>query len=200
MTMLVLVGASASGKTDIAKILIRDYGFNKMVTTTSRRPRKGETSGVDYHFISRKVFENRIQKDKFLEHVEYNGHYYGTPKKGATKDKVLIVDPEGANSIYDKEIPDTVIILLETDEEIRKVRMLERGDTLIQIIDRLEKDNQHFHKTKLRHIDFIVNTNEGTQEELAEKINDLYHHIVDQENQLSIFDVLRDDEKQNGNH
>jgi len=193
--MLVLVGASASGKTDIAKILIQEYGYNKMVTTTSRRPRKGEINGVDYNFISKKVFENRIEKDKFLEHVDYNNHYYGTPKKGATKDKVLIVDPVGANSIYDKEIPDTVIILLQTTEETRKERMLERGDTLIQIIDRLEKDKEHFDKKNLKHIDFIVNTTEGTQLELAEKINDLYHHQVDQENQMSIFDVFRDDEK-----
>lgn len=195
--MLILVGASASGKTDIAKILIRDYGFQKMVTTTSRRPRKGEENHVDYHFISKKVFENRIAKDRFLEYVEYNNHYYGTPTKGATKDKVLIVDPEGANSIYDKELPDIVIILLETAEDIRKERMLERGDTLIQIIDRLEKDKAHFDKSQLHHIDFIVNTTEGTQDELAEKINDLYHHIIDQENQMSIFDVLRTDEKNN---
>jgi len=193
--MLVLVGASASGKTDIAKILIQDYGFQKMVTTTSRRPRKGEINGIDYNFISKKVFENRIEKDKFLEHVEYNDHYYGTPTKGATKEKVLIVDPVGANSIYDKEIPDTVIVLLQTNEETRKERMLERGDTLIQIIDRLEKDKEHFDKKNLKHLDFIVNTTEGTQRELAEKINDLYHHQVDQENQMSIFDVFRDDEK-----
>ena len=193
--MLILVGASASGKTDIAKILIRDYGYQKMVTTTSRRPRKGEIKGIDYHFITKKAFEKRIQENRFLEYVTYNNHYYGTPKKGATKDKVLIVDPVGANSIYEKEIPDTVIILLQTDEETRKERMLERGDTLIQLIDRLEKDNEHFHKSKLTHIDFIVNTTEGTQHELALKINDLYHHILDQENQLSIFDVLRTDEK-----
>ena len=197
--MLVLVGASASGKTDIAKILIEEYGYNKMVTTTSRKPRAGEIRGVDYNFISRKVFENRIQKNRFLEYVEYNLNYYGTPKKGATKEKVLIVEPDGANSIYDHEIKDTVIVLLETEEETRKERMLERGDNLIEIIDRLEKDKEHFDKKNLKHIDFIVNTTESTQDELALKIHELYHHIVDQENQMSIFDVFRNDEKeQNG--
>lgn len=195
--MLILVGASASGKTEIAKILIKDYGFEKMVTTTSRPPRQGEENGTDYHFISKRVFENRIKKDKFLEYVQYNNQYYGTPTKGADKMKVLIVDPEGANSIYDKEIKDTVIILLETDETIRKDRMIERGDNLIQVIDRLEKDAIHFDKKSLKHIDFIVNTTEGTQDELAEKINDLYHHVVDQENQMSIFDALRQEEKEN---
>ena len=194
--MLVLVGASASGKTDIAKMLIEEYGYKKMITTTSRKPRFNEVNGVDYNFISRKVFENRIKKDRFLEYVEYNDNYYGTPKKGATKEKVLIVDPVGANSIYDHEIKDTVIILLETEEETRKERMLERGDNLIEIIDRLEKDRDHFQKSGFRHIDFIVNTTEDTQLELAMKIHDLYHHQVDQENQMSIFDVFRNDEKE----
>ena len=51
----------------------------------------------------------------------------------------------------------------------------------------------------MKHIDFIVNTTEGTQNDLALKIYDLYKHIVDQENQMSIFDVFRIDEKeQNG--
>jgi adenylate kinase family enzyme len=31
--MLILIGASASGKTEIAKILIKDFSFQKMVTT-----------------------------------------------------------------------------------------------------------------------------------------------------------------------
>jgi hypothetical protein len=78
--------------------------------------------------------------------------------------------------------------------------MLDRGDTLIQVLDRLEKDNKHFDKSQLHHVDFIVNTTEGTQFELAEKINDLYHHVVDQENQMSIFDVLRTDDKEKTEH
>lgn len=197
--MLVLVGASASGKTDITKFLIEAYGYKKMITTTSRKPRMDEVNGVDYNFVSRKVFENRIKKNSFLEYVLYNDNYYGTPKKGATIEKILIVEPDGANHIYKHEIKDTVIILLETDEETRKERMLERGDNLIQTIDRLEKDQSHFSKENLKHIDFIVNTTNETQEELAFKIHELYHLQVDQENQMSIFDVFRDDEKKEKN-
>jgi len=196
--MLILVGASASGKTEISRILINEYSFKKMITTTSRKPRYGEVNGVDYNFISKKVFENRMKKGRFLETVCYNDNYYGTPKKGATVEKVLIVEPEGVNKIYEHEIPNTVIILLETAETTRKDRMLDRGDTLIQVIDRLEGDKDYFDKTKLKHIDFIVNTTEGTQHELAEKIYELYSHQVkiSLENQLSIFDVFRNDEKE----
>lgn len=172
--MLILIGASASGKTEIAKLLIKDYGFNKMVTTTTRRKRKGEINKIDYNFITVNKFLKMKDQNKFLETVQYNENYYGTPKDGATIDKVLIVEPEGANSIYEKGIEDTVFFLLETDEETRKNRMLQRGDNLIQVLDRLHKDDKYFDAKNLAHIDYKMNTSTLTQDDLAQVINDLY--------------------------
>ena len=128
--MLVLIGASASGKTEIAKILIKNYNFKKMVTYTTREIRDGEVNGVDYHFVSLQEFLKKKEKKEFLETAIYNDTYYGSPIKGAGINKVIIVDPKGANSIYKKNIPDTVLIYLETDKLIRRVRMLNRGDRL----------------------------------------------------------------------
>ena len=178
--MLVLIGASASGKTDIAKLLIKNYGFTKMVTTTTRRKRKGEVNKVDYHFITENKFLKMKEANKFLETTFYNNTHYGTPKEGATIDKVLIVDPNGANSIYEKEIPETLFFLLETDEETRKHRMLERGDNLIEVVDRLNKDDEIFHPSKLEHIDYKLNTSILNQDDLAAVINDLYHKHIKQ--------------------
>jgi guanylate kinase len=178
--MLVLIGASASGKTEIAKILIKDYNFKKMVTTTTRRKRKGEINKVDYNFITLNKFEKMKAENKFLETVQYNSNYYGTPTKGADIDKVLIVEPEGANSIYDKNIQDTVFFLLETDEETRKNRMLQRGDNLIQVLDRLHKDDKYFDSSNLKHIDYKINTSTLTQDDLAQIIRDFYYKHLDQ--------------------
>ncbi len=189
--MLVLIGASASGKTDIAKILISEYGFKKMVTTTTRKKRDGEISHVDYHFITKKSFKKKIEENKFLEHIEYDGEFYGTPCKGASTNKVLIVDPKGANSIHKKDIPNTVFFLLETDEETRKNRMLERGDDLIQVTYRLEQDNDYFKFVNFTHVDYIVDTTELTQEELSEKIYTLYYNHINNDNQMSIYDMLK---------
>ncbi len=178
--MLVLIGASASGKTDIAKLLIKKYGFNKMVTTTTRRKRKGEVNKIDYNFVTEARFLKMKEKDSFLETTYYNDTHYGTPKEGATIDKVLIVDPNGANSIFDKQIPDTLFFLLETDEETRKGRMLERGDNLIEIADRLNKDDEIFHPSKVKHIDYKLNTSILNQDDLSAVINDLYHKHIEQ--------------------
>lgn len=178
--MLILIGASASGKTEIAKILIKKYDFKKMVTTTTRKKRKGEINKVDYNFITVNRFKKLKDENKFLETVKYNNNYYGTPKKGATIDKVLIVEPEGANSIYSEGIDDTVFFLLETDEETRKNRMLQRGDNLIQVLDRLHKDDEYFDASHLTHVDYKINTSTLTQDDLASVINDLYNKHLKQ--------------------
>lgn len=172
--MLVMIGASASGKTEIAKILIEKYGFSKLVTYTTREMRKGEIDGLDYHFISVEEFERKKKNREFLETAQYNNTFYGSPKKGADENKVIIVDPKGANSIFRKKIPKTILIYLETDQLIRRVRMLNRGDKLEEVENRFKEDKKHFRKSRFTHIDHIVNTSTHTLDELADKIYKLY--------------------------
>ncbi len=172
--MLVLIGASASGKTEIAKILIAKYKFKKLVTYTTRKIREGEIDGTDYHYISIKEFIEKKTNNDFLETTIYHNTHYGSPKNGADFYKVIIVEPKGANSIYKKRIPNTVFIYLETDELIRRVRMLNRGDSLLDVETRFKEDRKHFRKSKFKHLDYIVNTNEKSLEELAEIVNNKY--------------------------
>ena len=75
--MVVLAGASASGKTEVAKVLAKTYGITKIVTTTTREKRTGEVDGVDYFFVSKEKFETMILEDKFVEYTLYNGQMYG---------------------------------------------------------------------------------------------------------------------------
>ncbi|MFW5892973.1 MAG: guanylate kinase, partial [Bacillota bacterium] len=109
--MLVLVGASASGKTEIAKIIIRKYNFKKLVTTTTRPKRPGEQDGVDYHFLDEATFQSMKEQGVFIETTTYNGYHYGTAFSETGWDKVLIVNVEGANSLYEK-IPHAMVIFL----------------------------------------------------------------------------------------
>ena len=70
--MLILVGASASGKTEVANYLIEHYGLKKMVTYTTRKPRELEENGVAYHFVSLEEFEEILDNGEFIETVCYN--------------------------------------------------------------------------------------------------------------------------------
>ena len=63
--MLVLMGKSNTGKTEIAKAIQRQQHFNKITTFTSRPARDGEVNGEDYWFITKEEFLQKIQKLKF---------------------------------------------------------------------------------------------------------------------------------------
>jgi len=172
--MLTLIGASASGKTEIAKILIRDHGFQKLVTYTTREPRQGEKDGVDYHFLSMRAFLEKRARAEFVETTEYNGNLYGTSFNDVRHDRVVIVEPKGANALYEKLADRMVIVLLETPKSIRALRMISRGDDLDDIEKRLEADEERFDIHRLRHVDVVIENPGGSLEHLAKRIQEFY--------------------------
>ena len=68
--IIVLIGASGSGKSSIEKILADNYGYEKITSYTTRSPRNGETNGVDYNFIDNKTFADMmsIRKIDYMVH------------------------------------------------------------------------------------------------------------------------------------
>lgn len=168
--MIVLVGASASGKTEAAKVLINKYGFKKMVTTTTRPMRVGERQDIDYHFITKEEFLKRKANNEFLETTEYNNNYYGTSRKDVSDDKVLIVEPEGANNIYEKLGSIIKIYFLEASESERRRHMLLRGDKIEDVERRIKNDHSRFDINKINHIDHIIMSDGKTITELADEI------------------------------
>lgn len=178
--MLLMAGASASGKTEIAKIIIHKYGFKKMVTYTTRPMREGEVDKIDYNFISFDEFREREINNEFVETTTYNGNCYGTRFKDAANDKVLIVDTFGANAIYEKMPNDVTIFFLESPKEIRACRMIQRGDSQQDILKRLTGDDVYFNITNLNHVDYVIDSSKKTLEVLADEIYNLYMNKVKQ--------------------
>jgi guanylate kinase len=172
--MLVMIGSSASGKTEIAKIIIQKYLFEKMVTYTTRSKRQNETNGIDYHFISLEEFRILNDSHEFIETTYYNENYYGTRFQDISNKKVLIVDIPGANNIYEKLGNQIVLFYLYSSEEIRRKRMILRGDLVEDVNRRIEKDKTHFDSNKLNHIDYRINTEHKSLEVLADEIYQLY--------------------------
>jgi len=176
--MIVLIGASASGKTEISKILISNYQFKKMITYTTRDLRKNEVNHVDYHFVSKTEFIAKQKNHEFLETSLYNGNLYGTAFRDAELNRVLIVEPEGANNIYNKHLPCTFFFYLEVPSEIRKARMLSRGDHISDIEQRILMDESRFKIENLSHVDFILDTSSKSLEELSQIIFEKYEQLL----------------------
>lgn len=176
--MLILVGPSASGKTQIAQLLIKNYGMKKLVTYTSRPMRLGEVDGEDYHFLTEKEFLTKIDEDFFLEFVSYNGYYYGTSFSEITADKVVILEPNGLKK-YKKELGNNVkIAFLKCSPDIRRIRMKQRGDDEEQITKRLLLDKVVFGNSVKSLCDWVIETSNSNAYQNALEVYNLYKATI----------------------
>lgn len=172
--MIVLVGPSASGKSEVASMLIKKYNMKRVVTCTTRNMRLGEIDGVHYHFLSKEEFLKKIDNDEFLEVTLYNNNYYGTLKNEISMDKIIILDVNGLNTLVEKSPNDITIFFINTPYDTRLVRMLVRGDSEEIIQQRSIYDKEAFKKEKIKRIDYEINNYNSTIEETADKIYNLY--------------------------
>ncbi len=172
--MIVIVGASASGKTEIAKILVSNFNYYKCITTTTRPPREGEKDGVSYHFLTKLEFNELIINHAFVEIITYQDHFYGTQKKDLKENSVIILEPNGANAIVEYLKHKAFVVLVDSNKKLRKDRMIIRGDQPKEIRKRLRKDDKLFNKKNLLKVDLHIKNKNEPLEELASIVYETY--------------------------
>ena len=172
--MIILVGASASGKTEVARALKREYGITKAVTHTTRSPRKGEKDGVDYFFVTEEGFESLKKRGMFVETTTYNEHHYGTSKRQIDDDKVLIIDPNGLKSFLSLNDKSIVAFNLTATKKTRILRMQERGDAQKDIDTRIKCDEVDFAPEKVSLAHFRISTEKKNISQVAEEVYEKY--------------------------
>ena len=177
--MLILLGPSASGKTESAKIMINRYPISKVVTCTTRKKRLNEIDGFDYHFFTKKKFKELEKQEYFVETAKYNGNYYGTPKNELGDDKLIILEPQGLKSFLKIKPCNVVAIYLKTSEAIRIKRMKERNDLPENIKARIESDRIDFDLDNISGLDLIIDTSDISLTNLADLIYKKYLELLE---------------------
>ncbi len=129
--LTVISGFSGAGKGTLVGKLISEYdNYSLSISMTTRAPRPGEQDGVNYFFIDRETFERNISEGKMLEHAEYQGNYYGTPREyveqqlSAGKDVILEIEYLGAFQVK-KMMPEALLLFVtppSADELLRRLR------------------------------------------------------------------------------
>ena len=158
---IIISSPSGAGKTTIIDaVLKRNKTVSRVITATTRAPRKGEKDGKDYHFWTIKQFEQAIKKGQMLEWAQVHTSYYGIPKKsvdGLLKKgicPILVIDVQGARTIK-KIYPQaaTVFIIPPSLKELKK-RILGRNDNTQDIELRLETAKKEVQE--LDHYDYAL--------------------------------------------
>lgn len=183
--LFVMSGPSGTGKGTICNELLRTENIFLSVSATTREKRAGEVDGVTYNYMYREEFEALIDAGEMLEYAQYNGNYYGTPKRNVEKmlaqgtNVLLEIEPQGA--LHVKELfPEAVLIFVlpPSMSELKK-RLEERGrENEEQIAERLAAAKWEFEQA-LKYNYIVVN--DELQTCVDEVVGILHRKIVERE-------------------
>lgn len=142
-----LIGQSASGKSTVEREL--EYiGFPRIISYTTRPPRKGETDGVAYHFIDTNTFHRLADQNFFAETAQYREWYYGLSLDNIdykNKHYIVVVTIHGYEELLKTVGKENIIAIhIKVDERERIIRQLERGDDVDEVIRRIHTDRVDF--------------------------------------------------------
>ena len=148
--VLIVSGPSGSGKSTLVQKILELPGTLLAVSCTTRPPRKTESAGKWYNFVSESDFQQMVARGEFLEHAQVFGkNWYGTPRKwldealAQKKDLVLEIDVQGALQVKRKLPGAVAIFVLPPSAADLERRIRERGlDSEDEIRRRLERARQ----------------------------------------------------------
>jgi guanylate kinase len=156
--MLVLSSPSGAGKTTLARRLLEEEpGIEMSVSHTTRKKRKGEVDGKDYHFVNHDSFTTMRDHDEFLEWAVVFDNYYGTTRKpveqalASGRDVLFDVDWQGAEKLRADAKTDVVtVFILPPSGKALEERLNVRAQDPPEIVQRrmlgASNEIQHWHQ------------------------------------------------------
>lgn len=171
--LYLIIGASGSGKTTLEHNLCKYFDTTAVRSFTTRPPRKdGDT---DHYFVTDSEFD---KLGELVAFTEYNGHRYGVTKDILDKADFYVIDPEGAEYLMERYTDRRIcVIWLQTSRERRIIRMAQQGRSEVDILKRIELDDETFSKDAFNRLYF----KRGNRPEVCLIFNDSTkdHTLVD---------------------
>ncbi|MDE6798356.1 MAG: guanylate kinase [Ruminococcus sp.] len=159
--LIIFSAPSGCGKGTMLAEILKDKNYRCSVSATTRKPREGEKNGINYYFLTRKEFEQKISENSFLEYAEYCQNYYGTLlsevddylEKGT--DVILEIEVQGALKVMQKRHDAvSVFIAPPSINELRR-RLKKRGTETEAVIE--ERVSQAEHEiSQAKNYDYII--------------------------------------------
>lgn len=188
--MVIIIGRSGSGKTSVVNELVKNYGYNQLITDTTRPKRPEEKNGIDYNFKTQEEFDKLKDEDYYAESVTYNASFgkcsYGSQKsyyENPNKNSIIILNPIGFYKIKNNEKLNkdnlTSIYLKVLDDDLLLTRLVNRDDDPEEIKRRWAADSKDFADIE-KNVDYIIEIKKGkTIKDIAKEIDKLNNRKKD---------------------
>lgn len=173
--MIALLGECASGKSTVEKELCEKYGYEKIISYTTRSPRIGEKDGTDYHFISNEDFNEMIENGYMAEHASYSGWQYGIAKKDCKDNRVVVLTPHGLRTLKKIHSLNIYSFYINVPRRERLIQVLKRGDNIEEAVRRNLSDVGMFDGIE-DEVDKVI-FNEGYKKTPKDICNEIFDEI-----------------------
>lgn len=185
--IIVLLGASATGKDTVAKHISEKYNIPMAISYTTRPMREKETQGVEYYFISDEEMDKKFKEGKVIEHTSYYiqsedvcYRYANVVEEFEKGDYTLtILNPHGLYQFNKSQYKDNLVsIMLNCDDRVRLVRSLNRDENVNvnEVLDRFRRDELDFIERRPK-TDYEIDTNKPL-EEVFNNIDKIIENIL----------------------
>ena len=201
--LIVLSGPSGVGKGTVRAAIFSkgEQKFVYSISATTRKPRTGETDGVDYFFKTREEFEQMIQNKQLLEYAEYVGNYYGTPLEyventlATGKDVFLEIDVQGAIQVRELMPEGVFIFLTPPDLNELESRIVNRGTDSDEVIaKRMKTAREELELMKYYDYSVVNDTVDNAVQKIEAIIQTEHLRIIRNLDTIEALDEILDEE------
>lgn len=177
--VVIISGPSGAGEDSVIEGLREFTTINRVITTTTREPREGETDGSPYYFVSAEEFEKKIETGEVVEWArQYNGNLYGVTKEELQRVNdlpglgVWKIEYQGVMTAK-KLFPDMLAILIMAESlEVLEQRIRGRSEVTEEFI----AERMKYTREWLTHediYDYKVINRQGKLEETINEVIDI---------------------------
>ena len=179
--ILVISGPTGSGESTITNKIIKKYPiFQRLITSTTRKPRGNEKDKVDYYFFTEEEFKEQREEGNILEYtyIENRKVYYGTylpdlNEKLAQGHLIVNVDHIGLKFYKEKYGAISIFIKPESLDTIKERLQIRNPEmTEEELVNRLKNAQDEIDREE-RFYDRIVLNKQDKLEEAIQEIEEI---------------------------
>lgn len=161
--IIALIGEAGSGKDTIMRNVLKVRpGLHEIVSCTTRPMREGEQEGVNYFYLTKEAFAEKVINGEMFEATSFNGWFYGTAKQSMDETVVNIgvFNPEGIEALLESNEVDVTVYYVRATDKNRLLRQLNRENNpdVDEIIRRFKADREDFCELDFDYIKLPNNT------------------------------------------
>jgi guanylate kinase len=178
--IFIISGPSGAGEDSVIDGLAKRMPIERIVTTTTRDPRPGESEGSPYYFVSKEVFEAKLKEGAFAEYArQYNGNLYGVTREeldrvaGSGKIGIWKIEYQGVMTVKKlfPEIRSVLITVPSLDVLEQRIRRRDSHVSEAYIQERMAYTREWLKHTDM--YDYAVVNEEGRLEETIERVRSI---------------------------